>query len=78
MTPVFAFIAFSDNVLYPTYEYAPRLVEGFGPMSDQLLGAVIMKMVGIAVTGIALIVAFYRWYRASERSAGQGKPAASL
>ncbi|HEU5079556.1 MAG TPA: cytochrome c oxidase assembly protein [Opitutaceae bacterium] len=77
MTPVFAFIAFSDNVLYPTYEYAPRLIDGFSPSSDQLLGAVIMKMGGILVTGIALIVAFYRWYQQSEHSAGHGKPARS-
>lgn len=78
MTPVFAFIAFSDNVLYPTYEYAPRLIDGFGPASDQLLGAVIMKMGGIAVTGIALVVAFYRWYNESERHVGRVRPARSV
>jgi putative membrane protein len=64
--PVFAFIAFSDNVLYPTYEYAPRIIDGFMPMDDQLLGGVIMKMGSMAVTGTALIVACYRWYRQSE------------
>ncbi|HEY9155261.1 MAG TPA: cytochrome c oxidase assembly protein, partial [Opitutaceae bacterium] len=66
MIPVFAFIAFSDNVLYPTYEYAPRLIDGFMPMDDQLLGAVVMKMGGMSVTSVAIIVAFYRWYRESE------------
>src|ERR1035437_46813 len=50
MTPVFAFIAFSDNVLYPTYEYAPRLIARLSPMDDQLLGAAIMKIGGISVT----------------------------
>lgn len=66
MTPVFAFIAFSNDILYPTYEYAPRLFEGFSPAEDQLLGAVIMKTGGMAVTFIIFIVAFYRWYQASE------------
>ena len=68
MTPVFAFIAFSNGILYPTYEYAPRLFASFGPAEDQLLGAVIMKMGGMGVTFIVFIIAFYRWYQASERS----------
>jgi len=65
MTPVFAFIAFSDNVLYPTYEYAPRLIARLGPMDDQLLGAAIMKIGGISVTLIVMAVAFYRWSQAT-------------
>lgn len=71
MTPVFAFIAFSNDILYPTYEYAPRLFEGFGPAEDQLMGSVIMKVGGMGVTFIVFIVAFYRWYRASEVRAGK-------
>ncbi len=69
MTPVFAFIAFSDNVLYPTYDFAPRLVSTLSPIEDQLLGAVIMKLGGLIVTATALFIAFYRWYQASERKA---------
>jgi putative membrane protein len=61
-----AFIAFSNDVLYPTYEYAPRLFAGFDPAQDQLMGAVIMKVGGMGVTFIVFIIAFYRWYRASE------------
>jgi putative membrane protein len=68
MTPVFVFIAFSDNVLYPTYEYAPRLIARLDPADDQLLGAAIMKLGGVTVTLIAMAVAFYRWYRSGERS----------
>jgi len=71
MTPVFAFIAFSGDVLYPTYEYAPRLFANFGPAEDQLLGSVIMKVGGMGVTFITFIVAFYRWYQASEARAGK-------
>jgi putative membrane protein len=61
MTPVFAFIAFSDNVLYPTYEFAPRLIGRLNPMEDQLLGAVIMKIGGLSVTLFVMGLAFYRW-----------------
>ncbi len=71
MTPVFAFIAFSSGILYPTYEYAPRLFPGFGPAEDQLLGSVIMKTGGMGVTFIVFIVAFYRWYQASEKPSGK-------
>ena len=69
MTPVFAYIAFSDDILYPTYEYAPRLFANFSPANDQLLGAVIMKIGGMGVTFLAFMVTFYRWYRSSERKA---------
>ena len=41
---------------------------GSGPMDDQLLAGVIMKLGGMAVAMIAFGVSFYRWYRASERS----------
>jgi putative membrane protein len=71
MTPVFAFIAFSNDILYPTYEYAPRLFAGFGPAEDQLMGAVIMKVGGMGVTFIVFVVAFYRWYQASESRTGK-------
>jgi putative membrane protein len=66
MTPVFAFIAFSDNVLYPTYEYAPRLFTQLGPMEDQLLGAAIMKVGSLSVTLLVMGMAFYNWSRSSE------------
>jgi len=61
MTPVFVFIAFSDNVLYPTYEYAPRLFAALGPMEDQLLGAAIMKTGSLGMTLLVIAQCFYRW-----------------
>ena len=64
MTPLFAYLGFSKEILYPTYEYAPRL---FSPAQDQLLGAAIMKLGGMFVTFIALIWVFYRWYQHTER-----------
>jgi len=66
MTPLFAFLAFSEEILYPTYEFAPRLFANFDPAEDQLLGAAIMKLGGMAVTFCALVFAFYRWYVTSD------------
>jgi len=65
MIPVSAYVVFSSDVLYPTYEYAPRLVAGFSPLDDQLTAGVLMKVAGIAVTMAALSVCFFRWSRAS-------------
>ncbi len=70
MTPLFAFLAFSSEVLYPTYEYAPRLVAGLSPAQDQLLGAAIMKLGGMFMSFLALIWIFYGWYQSTERAPG--------
>ncbi|HEX2853652.1 MAG TPA: cytochrome c oxidase assembly protein [Opitutaceae bacterium] len=63
MTPVFAYITFSDDILYPTYEYAPRLIADFSPANDQLLAGVSMKLMGLSVALLAFGVSFYRWAR---------------
>jgi putative membrane protein len=70
MTPVFAYITFSDDVLYPTYEYAPRLFATFTAADDQLLAGVAMKLVGMFVALGAVGVSFYRWYEAGQREPG--------
>ena len=62
MTPVFAYITFSQDVLYPTYEYAPRLIANFTASDDQLLAGVMMKLIGLMVSLGAFAVSFYRWY----------------
>jgi putative membrane protein len=71
MTPLFAYITFSEDILYPTYEYAPRLVAEFTAASDQLLAGVSMKIIGMLVALGAIGVSFYRWHerdRAMPRS----------
>lgn len=68
MTPLFAYLAFSSEILYPTYEFAPRLFPDFSPAQDQLLGAAIMKLGGMFVSFLTLIWIFYGWYQTTERS----------
>jgi len=68
MIPVCAYVVFSRDILYPTYEYAPRLIAGFTPADDQLLAGIIMKIVGMAVTLTVLGVCFFKWSRSSQAS----------
>ena len=70
MTPVFAYIMFSSDVLYPTYEYAPRIVllgVSMTAASDQLLAGAMMKLIGMGVAMIAFGISFYRWYQADAK-----------
>jgi putative membrane protein len=66
MTPVFAYITFSHDILYPTYEFAPRLIPDFTAGEDQLLAGVSMKLMGMFVAGAGFAVAFFRWYEAKK------------
>jgi putative membrane protein len=66
MTPVFAYITFSNDILYPTYEFAPRIIAGFSPRDDQLLAGTMMKLGGMTVMMGAFAHAFYRWYQQSK------------
>jgi putative membrane protein len=70
MTPVFAYLVFSDSILYPTYEYAPRLFDNFSPADDQLLAGVMMKIVGMSVALIAFGWSFYHWSKDPVRAKG--------
>lgn len=70
MTPLFAYITFSSDVLYPTYDFAPR-VTSLSPQQDQVLAGAMMKLVGMSVSMLVFGVAFYRWYQASEARAGK-------
>jgi len=66
MIPVSAYVVFSRDILYPTYEYAPRLIAGFTPADDQLLAGIIMKVVGMAVSMAVLALCFFKWSKSSE------------
>lgn len=67
LTPLFAYITFSPDVLYPTYEYAPRLFANFGAGDDQLLAGVMMKLISMFASLAVFGVAFFRWSAANER-----------
>jgi putative membrane protein len=68
MTPLFAYVTFSPDILYPTYAYAPRLIPDFTPANDQLLAGVMMKTASMIVSLTAFGVTFYRWAQTNERT----------
>jgi len=81
--PVFAFLTLSEQVLYPTYEFAPRVTD-LTPLQDQILGGLIMKVINMGVSLTLLAWCFYAWYlednqsqAASEGPAPPGKRDAS-
>jgi putative membrane protein len=70
MTPAFAYITFASDVLYPTYEFAPRIT-ALSAMEDQRLAGSMMKLVGMTVMMGAFAISFYRWYQRTESRQGK-------
>jgi putative membrane protein len=60
MALVSVYIAYADTVLYPLYASAPR-VWGITPMSDQLIGGLIMWIPGGLFFYSVISVVFFRW-----------------
>ena len=68
--PLFGFLTFSREVLYPTYDFAPRLAFlDLTPLEDQTLGGVIMKIANMIVSLLVFGISFYYWVKASEKAA---------
>jgi putative membrane protein len=60
--PVFAFLTFAGEAIYPTYIWAPRITD-LDPLNDQILGGVIMKVVNMGFSLTILGTCFYFWAR---------------
>lgn len=71
-TPLFAFLTFSSDVFYPTYAYAPRVIE-LSPIQDQVLGGVTMKLANMFVSLGIMSVAFYKWAQESNSPTQTGQ-----
>lgn len=63
--PVFAFLSFAGEPLYPTYIWAPRIVD-LDPLSDQILGGIIMKVANMIFSLTILGISFYTWASSEE------------
>lgn len=63
--PLFGILTFSTEVLYPTYELAPRICF-LDPMSDQVLGGLLMKVANMLISLWLIGRAFYMWNREQE------------
>lgn len=62
---VFAYVTFTDGVLYRFYSTAPR-IWGITAEVDQVISGVIMKLGMFAVITAVLTITFFRWARSNE------------
>jgi putative membrane protein len=60
--PLFGILTFSPEVLYPTYELAPRITF-LDPKADQVLGGLLMKVANMILSLYLMGRAFYTWNR---------------
>lgn len=60
MAIVSVYIAYSDSILYPMYASAPR-IWAISPMSDQMIGGLIMWIPGGLFFYTVISVVFLRW-----------------
>lgn len=63
--PVFAFLCFAGEAIYPTYIWAPRIID-LDPLNDQILGGIIMKVVNMGFSLTILAISFYSWAKSEE------------
>ncbi len=60
--PIIMFLISANQVLYPTYEFAPRLLEYLDPLEDQIVGGLLMSLANFAFSMSMFARAFYCWY----------------
>jgi len=75
-----SFLTFGTHLLYPIYATFPR-IWGIGPLRDQLMAGLIMKLVGGLILWGFIATIFFRWYAKEEREEAAGlpwRPAAEL
>jgi putative membrane protein len=73
--PVFAFLSFAGEAIYPTYAWAPRIIN-LDPLNDQILGGIIMKVVNMGFSLTILAISFYFWAKTEEQDTPPSNQAA--
>jgi putative membrane protein len=61
-----SFLTFGTRPLYPVYATFPR-IWGIGPLDDQLIAGLIMKILGGLILWSVIAVIFFRWHAQEER-----------
>lgn len=64
--PLFGILTFAPDVLYPTYDFAPRVIPWLGAHEDQVLGGLIMKVANMLLSLGVMAYAFVQWSRTAE------------
>ena len=63
LTGLFSYILMADHAIYPSYEYAPRLIAAMDPVDDQVVGGILLSGVSSVIMLGVLYVNFQRWAR---------------
>ncbi len=64
--PVAAYLTFSSEVLYPTYEFAPRITY-LSAIDDQVLGGAMKTLTGKFAGVFIMAYSFYHWQKSQEK-----------
>lgn len=64
--PLFGFLTLSRSILYPTYEFSPRILPALSALNDQVLGGLIMKVTNMIVSLSIIAVVFIKWSQQDE------------
>lgn len=64
--PLFGVLSMSDEILYPTYEWAPRII-GMSALEDQIVGGIMMKVGGMILALPIMGYCFWQWARSTEQ-----------
>ena len=68
MSVVAIYITLADQVLYPAYAAAPRII-ALSPIEDQVLGGLIMWVPGGVIFVVIMSVVFFKWAARGEDNA---------
>jgi putative membrane protein len=64
--PVASYLVFAKEVLYPTYEFAPRITT-LSAFDDQVLGGAMKTLVAKFIGMLLIGLSFYRWFQEHEK-----------
>jgi putative membrane protein len=70
LTALFTYLLMADHPIYPTYEYAPRIVASLGAVDDQVLGGILLSGVSSFVMLGVLGLSFRQWAHREKSGAG--------
>jgi putative membrane protein len=66
LTALFTYLLMADHAVYPSYQFAPRLIPGLSATDDQVLGGILLSAVSSLVLLGALGLSFRRWAHADK------------
>jgi len=68
LTALFTYLLMADHAVYPSYQFAPRLIPGVSATDDQVLGGILLSAVSSLVLLGALGLSFRRWAHADKHA----------